>query len=85
MLALLLYAQWQNTADDELVNDFAKKCIANTDAEAKSKGLYYHFIYLNDAAKWQDPFSFYGGGKSLPKLKKIAKNYGEFSPADGVR
>jgi hypothetical protein len=60
-----------------LINDFARRCVANTDAEARSKDLHYPFIYLNDAAGWQDVFSLYGGGKSLPKMKAIAKRYGK--------
>jgi hypothetical protein len=84
MVALLIFAQWQNAADDEMVNEFAKRCIASTDVQAKSKGLFYPFAYLNDAAGWQDIFSLYGGGKSLPKMKAIAKRYGEWSSADSI-
>jgi hypothetical protein len=65
-----------------LINDFARRCVANTDAEARSKDLYYPFTYLNDAAGWQDVFSLYGGGKSLPKMKAIAKRYGKESSGD---
>ena len=61
-----------------MVNEFANQCIANTDAAAKSAGLYYPFVYLNDAlgSESQKVFELYGGGNSLPKMQVIAKRYG---------
>ncbi len=76
VLAYLINAKWDNGADDQLVNEFAKKCIANTEAAAKSAGLYYPFVYLNDALGSENIFSLYGGGESLPRMQAIAKRYG---------
>ena len=74
--AYLINAEWDNASDDKLVNEFARQCIANLDAAAKSAGLDYRFIYLNDASGSEDVFSLYGGGKSLPRMQTIAKSYG---------
>ena len=76
--AYLINAKWDNPSDDRVVNEFAKKCIANLDAAAKSAGLYYPFVYLNDATGSEDVFKHYGGGKSLPRMRAIAKSYGMF-------
>jgi len=38
-------------------------------------GLYYPYIFLNDAGSGQLPLSLYGDGQSLPKMKAIAQKY----------
>jgi hypothetical protein len=73
--ALEFSASWANAADDSKVLGFFGKAAANITAQAKKLGMGYDFEYLNDAATGQDPFPTYGGGKSLPKLQKIAKTY----------
>ena len=72
----LINAVWENAEDDQVVNQWAKKTIANVDAAAKAQGLYYPFSYLNDGLADEDIFGKYGGGKSLPRLQQISKRYG---------
>lgn len=76
---MLYGANWVNEKDDDVVNDFIKKVIDTLDAKSKAAGLYYDFIYLNDAAPSQTTQTLpkYGGGKSLPRLKEIASRYGK--------
>ena len=79
--AYLINVEWNNASDDNLVNEFATRCIENLDKAAKAAGLYYPFVYLNDALGSQkNVFSLYGGGRSLPKLQSIAKSYGASWP-----
>ena len=76
---MLYGANWVNEKDDDVVNDFIKKVIDTLDAKSKAVGLYYDFIYLNDAAPSQTTQTLpkYGGGKSLLRLKEIASRYGK--------
>lgn len=62
-------------ADDATVNQFARTFISNVDAAATEAGLHIPFTYLNDAQSGQEVFQYYGGGSSLPILKKIQKKY----------
>lgn len=78
--AALYGAAWSNAKDDAVVNMFIQKAIETLDARSKAAGLYYDFIYLNDAAPFQKNQTLpkYGGGKSLPRMKAIAHRYGKF-------
>ena len=58
--------------------DFSQRVAEAINTKAKAAGLSYPFIYLNDAAIEQDVFSYYGGGRSLPRMRSIAKSYGGF-------
>ena len=81
-LSALIYSQWDNVADDEMVVNFSKKTTAAIDTKSKAAGLFYPFIYLNDAGGtggYENVFQYYGGGKSLPKMRKIAQKYGRCS------
>lgn len=49
--------------------------LANLTAKAKAMGLFYPFIYMNDAYAGQNPYPLYGKGKSLPKLLAVQKKY----------
>lgn len=55
--------------------EWGREVIANLTTAAKAQNLYYPFIYLNDAYNGQQPFPFYGEGKSLPKLNAAAQKY----------
>ena len=68
-----------NAKDDDVVNNFIQKTIDTLDAKSKAAGLYYDFIYLNDAAQSQTTqvFPKYGDGKSLQRMKEIASRYGK--------
>jgi len=57
------------------VQNIASDFIARLDKASKAAGLYYPFRYMNDAMRGQEIFKLYGGGKSLPKLRSIQKNY----------
>ncbi len=45
------------------------------DQKAKAAGLYYPFVFLNDAGPGENPFVTYGGGKSLSRLRQIRQKY----------
>lgn len=74
-IAVLVTASWGNAADDDKVNRFAATFLSNLDAAAKKQGLYIPFTFLNDAQSGEKVFQYYGGGKSLPRLQKIADKY----------
>ena len=71
-------SNWENAADDQAVIDYSANLIATINAKAKAAGLSYPFIYVNDAAAGQNVFQYYGGGKSLKKLKSIRSTYGTY-------
>ena len=73
--AMLLASDYADAADDAYVTDFLKTLTADIDAKAKAAGLYYPFIFLNDAGGWQKTLSLYGQGKSFPRLQAVAKRY----------
>jgi hypothetical protein len=76
----LVGSSWENAADDQAVIDFSANVIATLNKKAKAAGLLYPFVYLNDAAAGQNIFQYYGGGKSLKKLKAIRRIYGTYKP-----
>ena len=74
-VAMLFASDYANASDDAYVDSFLKKLTATVDAKAKAAGLYYPFIFLNDAGGWQKTLSLYGKGKSFPRLQAIAEKY----------
>ncbi|KAI8623347.1 hypothetical protein F5Y19DRAFT_458953 [Xylariaceae sp. FL1651] len=76
-IAGLIASTWSNAADDAKMNKFTRRVAATIERRTRELGLYYHFIYLNDAGSPQRPFATYGGGKSLPKLRAIQAKYDE--------
>lgn len=70
---------WNNAADDHAVFDFHIRATAAITTAAKAKGLNYDFLYINDANPIQEPFKYYGKGRSLPKMRLVAKKYGTSS------
>ena len=52
---VLLTATWDSTSDDALVEKQAKTLFGEANARAESIGVFNEDIYLNYAAKWQDP------------------------------
>lgn len=74
-LALNLYVQWSNESDDVTIAQFGQKSLAKLEQKSKAAGLYYPFVYLNDAGSGENPFSVYGNGKSLPNLRAIRQKY----------
>jgi hypothetical protein len=53
-----LTIEWDDKADDEVVNAGIQQLIQRTDAEAEALGAADDYIFLNYASPWQDP---YGG------------------------
>ncbi|KAM7203152.1 FAD-binding domain containing protein [Naviculisporaceae sp. PSN 640] len=74
-IVLQIATVWQNAQHDSIVAKFSTDVVAAIDARAKAAGLHYPFNYINDAGFSQKIYSLYGGDRSLPKLKKIAKKY----------
>ncbi|KAI4214646.1 MAG: hypothetical protein LQ351_002719 [Letrouitia transgressa] len=75
ILMQIINVAWDNPADDAYINNWAANLISTIETQAKAAGLYYPFIFLNDAGPGQKPLGLYGKGKSLPKLKTTAKKY----------
>jgi hypothetical protein len=52
------------------------RCAADRlEARAKELGVFYDFIYLNDAAEGQNPYATYGKGKSLLRMQSVQRAY----------
>ncbi|KAK3075441.1 hypothetical protein LTR53_001226 [Teratosphaeriaceae sp. CCFEE 6253] len=71
---LLLTVSWDTVADDALVNKQAKALFDQSEAVAKTLGLYNEYLYLNYAAPWQDPISGYGAANKA-QLQAVSKKY----------
>lgn len=74
IMAFILNVAWNNAADDVYVNAWAKDVLDTMDAEAKAKGFFHPFIFLNDAKPDQRVFANYGKG-SFPRLRAAAAKY----------
>lgn len=77
--AALYGGNWEDAKDDTTVYSFFEYAINTLDQRAKAAGLYYDSVWINDAAPFQtkNVFPKYGSGASFPRLKAIAKKYGE--------
>ncbi|GME30036.1 FAD-binding domain-containing protein [Neofusicoccum parvum] len=74
-IALQIESGWLDSQYDSRIAQFSADVVAAIDEKAQAAGLYYPFNYINDAGFSQKIFSYYGGGKSLPKMKAIAEKY----------
>ncbi|KAI9739477.1 MAG: hypothetical protein M1818_005165 [Claussenomyces sp. TS43310] len=74
-ISYLMASAWEDQVDDAIIHEFNDKCFEAIEAQAKSKGLYYGFEYLNDSPESERVFDLYGGGESLSKMRAIAKAY----------
>ncbi|KAI0415917.1 hypothetical protein F5X98DRAFT_345307 [Xylaria grammica] len=74
-IAGLLTVTWSEAADDVAVNLLVERIVRTIEFRTRALGLYYPFIYLNDAGPFQRPFRTYGGGGSLPRLRVIRAKY----------
>lgn len=70
-----LVMEWLDETDDPVVAQFAQDVLQALDSKSKALGLYYPFVYLNDAGAGENPFSLYGNGTSLPKLRDTRRKY----------
>ncbi len=73
----LIYAEYFDASKDALIKKFLDASIANLEQDAIANGIYYPWVFLNDAGIDQDPISTYGYGRSREKLVGIAH---EFDP-----
>ncbi|RYP57223.1 hypothetical protein DL770_010711 [Monosporascus sp. CRB-9-2] len=74
-MIILIATNWLDAQWDELMYSYSKDAADRLEARAKELGVFYDFIYLNNAAEGQNPFAAYGKGKSLPRMQKIQKEY----------
>ncbi|KAH7029081.1 oxidoreductase FAD-binding protein [Microdochium trichocladiopsis] len=74
LMNMLLTVTWDNKSDDATVESAAKNLFAQANTKAKSLGKFHEYLYLNYAAKWQDPISGYGAD-SKAKLQAASKKY----------
>lgn len=65
---------WKDKKDDELFNQISSSTITEISNYAKSIGGANEFIYLDYAAKWQNPLRGYGLN-NLRKIRRVAKKY----------
>ena len=72
---VLITCSWIDPAHDAPITSWSEAVGANLTQAAEAKGIYYPFIYLNDAAPGQKPYPLYGKGKSLPKMKQVQNKY----------
>ncbi|KAL8962112.1 MAG: hypothetical protein Q9193_001432, partial [Seirophora villosa] len=54
---------------------FTDRVLASIEQQAKARGIYYPWLFLNDAGITQDPISTYGYGASLPRLRAVSRKY----------
>ncbi|KAL8734869.1 MAG: hypothetical protein Q9166_001221 [cf. Caloplaca sp. 2 TL-2023] len=71
----LIFVNWSNAKDDALVKSYTDRVLASNDRQTKARGLYYPWLFLNDAGVTQDPISTYGYGASLPRMKAVSRKY----------
>lgn len=74
-LAILVAAAWTSASDDGYLLGFLTSLVQSIDTTSKAAGLYYPYIFLNDAGSGQSPFPLYGRGRSLPRMKAISRKY----------
>lgn len=65
---------WQNSKDDELVNQTTRDAINRIDEYADSHGTADRYRYLNYCASWQKPFDGYGEENKL-FLQEMSRAY----------
>ncbi|KAI9780213.1 MAG: hypothetical protein M1816_003137 [Peltula sp. TS41687] len=74
-LVIILWSVfWSNATDDARIESALKKLFVRSNELAWRKGLYNDWVYLNYAARWQDPISGYGF-KNKRRLQEISRKY----------
>ena len=71
---VLLTATWSSVTGDAEVERAAKDILEEVLVEAKQAGVQHRFIYLNYAAKFQDPIQGYGE-ENVRRMAQVAKKY----------
>lgn len=70
----LVAIKWKLQADDERVNDFARKVVDRAVATAKAKGKFEKYLYMNYASPEEDVVASYGS-ENKARLQSISKKY----------
>ena len=71
---VLLSIQWLDILDDARIEAAAKEFHHRTTRAAKARGKSNEYLYLNYAAKWQDPIQGYGA-KEKKRLREVSRKY----------
>jgi hypothetical protein len=74
LVIVLLTATWNLAASDEKVYEAARSLFVQAEAKAVEYGMDSAFLYLNYAAKWQDPIAGYGK-QNAQTLMDVAARY----------
>ncbi|KAF3760411.1 FAD-binding domain-containing protein [Cryphonectria parasitica EP155] len=74
-IIILATVTWDNASDDELVQTFMNNTLTNLENVLVQNDLFYNYIYINDAAPGQYPYSTYGNGQSLDRMKAVQTSY----------
>ncbi|KAL9065040.1 MAG: hypothetical protein Q9161_008494, partial [Pseudevernia consocians] len=75
IMTYLAASSYESASDDAYLNRFLTELVNEIEEKAKAANLHYPFVYINDAGAGQTPFEYYGGGKSLPKMREVANVY----------
>lgn len=70
LVVMLLTASFTYVADQEKVEEVAKRLVAGLQDEGHKQGAYDPWVYLNYAASWQDPIASYGE-ESVKHIEKV--------------
>ncbi|RSM01156.1 hypothetical protein CDV31_011465 [Fusarium ambrosium] len=65
---------WANEEDDLRVTAWQQHHLARLHEDNRAKGLATDFLYMGDAAEWQDPIQTYGK-KNIQRMRKIRDAY----------
>lgn len=65
---------WENASDDETMYKFVHDFFDAVTTEAKEKGVYNRWIYMNYASEFQDVIASYGD-ENKARLQSIANKY----------
>lgn len=71
----MIYGEWSSADDDGKIQQFTDATLESLEKEARETGIFYPFIFLNDAGIQQDPIATYGYGASPAKMMAVAKKY----------
>ncbi|MCJ1270948.1 hypothetical protein MMC22_010847 [Lobaria immixta] len=74
LILFLCDLSWKDEKDDWLFKQISRSTITEIRNYAKSIGGDDEYIYLDYAAKWQNPLRSYGS-ENLRKLRRVAKKY----------
>ena len=67
-----LVVEWVDESDDATVAQFAQDVLSQLDQKSQAAGLYYSFIYVNDAGMGEDSLR---QRHKLPKMRRTRQKY----------